>query len=779
MFWARDIQIEKIESGGGKGRPAEQTTTINRFFTGAFAVCSAPTDGSGMARIKRVYVDGKVVYANLIPSEGTLDADTLAQSADFLANNLEIYLGTDTQNPSPTIQANTDTGVGGDPVPSFRRMCYIVIKDLLRESTQPPKVDVEVVLDAYPGTAVSSVLKLVAELVGVSSSDIEATELDNDFLIGGSLKQDGGSIREFCENLQRVFLFSATENKEGKIVFFKQAREGLVTSVVPTADMGAGTQQETVLFEEEILQLVELPTRAEILYKNFNDNYNDSIETNQVLEVDHDNALTLRSDLVLISTQARTAVGQLINRAWTERRSFDFSLPYSYRGTNALSDRILPGNALTIPLERPELEPIDSVDVQIQQINLGSNYVLEIKAIQYLDDAATEVVYEVSLFYIPVDQPQPDLPDPAQGTNPFNPTGGGQRGDGQSAGDTSSTGGAFFSGGGGDFEVPPPPTADIVALDIPAFNIDALTTEQQDGIYFALSQTTATTWLSGLLYFNIDGGSFQAYASSLLTIPSTVGEIIADPLPVARHELIDKVNSTTPDLQPGSASLVSISDSDFENQVLNIALVGDEIICYQTAGASISMLHRGLFGTEQAIGTHTLNERFVLLRGSGSAIYRLTGIGIDTFLGKMFDFKAVSSGQAAGAVPVSDSATIQVNSQKPYAPVTIKWRRMVGGDIGIVVRRRDRKSSNNAATLSLNQPNTEVQYLFSIQILDDLDAVIRTFDSPLGDDLVEDNPTVTYDLADQVTDGFNIQSWKVRASQFGTLQSNVYEEAFV
>jgi len=103
VIWQTDLQ-EHSQKSGGKGGP--ETTTYTYTASYAILICEGP-----VVKIRRIWADGRLIRD---PRTG-------------LGENLPltIYLGTETQEPDPTIEADKGAGF----VPAHRGSVYVVFTD--------------------------------------------------------------------------------------------------------------------------------------------------------------------------------------------------------------------------------------------------------------------------------------------------------------------------------------------------------------------------------------------------------------------------------------------------------------------------------------------------------------------------------------------------------------------------------------------------------------------------------------------------------------------------
>ena len=174
----------------------------------------------------------------------------------------------------------------------------------------------------------------------------------------------------------------------------------------------------------------------------------------------------------------------------------------------------------------------------------------------------------------------------------------------------------------------------------------------------------------------------------------------------------------------------------------NAGLLGNEIIQWQAAELiapktyRLSKLLRGRRGTEAAVGTHALNERFVVL--SSGTVQRIPD-GLD-LIGAVRSYKAVSAGRditSATAANFSNTA----KGLKPLSPVHLKGSRNGAGDLTLTWKRRTRIGGGWRDNAEV--PLGETSEAYEVDILNGA-AVVRTVTAA--------NPTVTYTAAQQKAD---------------------------
>jgi hypothetical protein len=217
-------------------------------------------------------------------------------------------------------------------------------------------------------------------------------------------------------------------------------------------------------------------------------------------------------------------------------------------------------------------------------------------------------------------------------------------------------------------------------------------------------------------------------------------------LAAGRTTLWDYQNTVTVELSR-TGTLLSAPALDVLNGA-NAALLGDEIIQWQTAELiapktyRLSKLLRGRRGTEAAVGTHALNERFVML--SSGTVQRIPD-GLD-LIGAVRSYKAVSAGRditSATAASFSNAA----KGLKPLSPVHLKGSRNGAGDLAITWKRRTRIGGGWRDNAEV--PLGETSEAYEIEILNGA-AVLRT--------VAAASPVITYTAAQQTADFGSVQA---------------------
>jgi len=205
VFWLENNKIKekvkKKQSGGKGGGSSSAVKTYTYFATFAVGLCEGPIAG-----VRRIWVGPDLVY-----DAGSDDLETIISSNQASAK-FTIYLGTDTQQPDPRMQA--EMGVAN--CPAFRGLAYIVVKDLklanYGNSVAGAQVKVEIV-NSIQSQVPSNVKALSVSGIPVS---YESTSIETAQVQTGSV-----TVSEYAASC----VFSTYDMQSGSKIFSKTISE--------------------------------------------------------------------------------------------------------------------------------------------------------------------------------------------------------------------------------------------------------------------------------------------------------------------------------------------------------------------------------------------------------------------------------------------------------------------------------------------------------------------------------------------------------------------------
>jgi hypothetical protein len=308
----------------------------------------------------------------------------------------------------------------------------------------------------------------------------------------------------------------------------------------------------------------------------------------------------------------------------------------------------------------------------------------------------------------------------------------------------------------GDQTPPVPIPTTALYLDIPLLR----DVDDTPGFYLAANGTPTEGWPGTQIYKSTDSGAtYSAYQA--ITAPATFGltlTLLGDWQQV--HNIFDEAN--TVDVQV-NGELTSTTELAVLNGA-NHMLIGSEVVQFKvaelidTATYRLSGLLRGRLGTEWANGTHTLNDRAVLLNAN---LRNATQAQSEITLTRRYN--AVTFGMSFESGTQTDFANNGVRHE-PYAPHDLGGGRQVTNDWQITWKRRTRLSDGWQDLI--DAPLGETTESYEVDIMSGA-TVKRT--------LTSSTQSVTYTSAQQVTDFGSAQSTvSVRVYQLSSVTGRGY-----
>lgn len=163
VIWLEGNRLKEsvtTTTSGGKGGSKSKTTTQKYSYSATFAVglCQGPIAG-----VLRIWIGPKLIY-----HAGATDPETIAASNEA-AQGFALYLGTNTQQPDPRIQA----AVGVANAPAWRGLAYLVFYDLELASYGNSLLGAQVRVEVIQPTATESVATIITTASTVASRTTE------------------------------------------------------------------------------------------------------------------------------------------------------------------------------------------------------------------------------------------------------------------------------------------------------------------------------------------------------------------------------------------------------------------------------------------------------------------------------------------------------------------------------------------------------------------------------------------------------------------------------
>lgn len=258
------------------------------------------------------------------------------------------------------------------------------------------------------------------------------------------------------------------------------------------------------------------------------------------------------------------------------------------------------------------------------------------------------------------------------------------------------------------------PETTLQLLDIPALR----DTDTSAPGYYAAAKGAGDGWSGYSLLESADDVNFaKVLDSGAACILGTCATALGD---YAGGNVVDNANTVTVN---SADALSSYTDEQMITGAAQSYLIGDEIVMAReatlvSAGVyTLSGLLRGLRGTEWAMGTHAINERFTLL---DAAVRRVADDVVDLDVSRYW--KGVSVGRRAADVLARRFTDTGV-SLKPFAPVDLELT-ISDTETAVTWHRRSRMASLLLATAGT--PLGEASESYSVELRDETDTLIST-----------------------------------------------------
>lgn len=623
-------------------------------------------------------------------------------------NKVRLYDGLQTL-PDTAIEA--DKGVGN--VPAEMGNGYGVLEDLQLDKVgnNVPNITAEVETEPWAGGTwtVELVLLDLAARAGIPSGKCDFSAMSS-VNVDGLVVNARTEASRIMDTLSQVYWFDLVESGG---ILKAVPRTGVSILTIPASDIGADADKQTIkpYVKTTRVQEVDLPKEVQINYLPVGQDYQQFSQVSRRLTRHSQNQDATSFPMSLTDDYAKFLSDSRLIAQWTERDAHEFSLPYRYLYLD-------PGDVVTVPLEGGR-----SQAVRIMEMNAGLLAQIEFKAVT--DNA---IIY--------TDPHLPSASPPNTGTG----------------GIGSSYNPVFFVG---DINAP----------------TDALAASPY--LFFAAG-SQATGWHGGTVqsdrYFpGSTGGIFFGAGTNLVTfsVASSIGQTdagVEGALPDGPTGVIDRVNVVRVNMVSGA--LASVTEDEMVRQGKNMAVIGEEIIQFQTATLvlqgvyDLSGLIRGCRGTEYATASHASGDPFVLVDNFAKSF------GYDASMrGQSSDFRFIESGNSySGGYPSFDHATsLAAASRLPYSPVHLKAAGdRSGGSADVVLSWVRRARKNGALTDLQDVPLDESNEAYELEIWNSAgSSLLRTVTGLTS-------PTWTYISAYQGLDGVSASSFKFRVFQYTT-----------
>lgn len=667
------LRLRKCTGDTPGGLTASDYTSV--LFRAEFVVGQAPV-------IKEIHHDA-TFYPKMLGSGNWQTTNTQPLDAELAdANNTPLY--SDTQRDLFFTITAERTGLGGSS--TLETDLYKPLDPLManrwesfNSPTNPAVIRISIGDDFDGELMLGHVVRDICNACGLT----EELDYNVDGLmatpITGYIASRGMTGRQMLEPLQIAYAFDGVEI-DGVLVWTLRGNSGIVTiSERDLASVSGDSSEGKPKLLENRQQEIELPAKVVVRYADRNQDF--QVGTQQSARSNNaqnsDQIMNVELGMSLTPLEGKQIAERSLYTAWVERNSYEFTLPPHYIRYDA-------GDVVNLTYK-------DVVfTLRLSEINFGGDGLVECKAV-----GADEFIY-VPTFSVPPTPPTPPVPI-QQTSSPM----------------------------------------------VTSFIDGPLLREADDllpGFYSASEGSDPTKpWPGGAIYQSSNDTDFfvvaQASEAAVMGTALTL-------LPTAISETLDRTNVLRVNVGTDQ-TLTSCTFADLMNGS-NIAMLGDELIAFQTATPvagqlgqyDLTVLRRGIQGTEWGASGHAISERFIVISGA----LGLAGIQIATSeIGISRFYRPVTFGGSVADV-VSVSFTGKANHLRPISPAHIMGTR-AANDLTIVWTRRARK--DNDWRDSVETPLDEPSENYEIDIMDGA-TVKRT--------LTSTTPSVVYSAANQTTD---------------------------
>jgi len=529
-------------------------------------------------------------------------------------SSFAIYPGNATQQPDPTIEADTDGRYGAGSTPAYRNRSLVVHNALSLSRWGGIVPNITAVWEHETLKTLDVIFASLCERVGVKIAN-------GDYDFSGTPIECRGLVitgRTFAPkeiigspDLQVAYNYFVTE-AEGQIVGYAEGTEPSVT--IPDTDVGwleGDTELPDIAPEVDSIIAPEISLPREVHVKSIDPDSDWELNTQNAIRqtTDGSSVELLELQITQLSDERRETAQRKLYRDYVAGTAHKFTLPWTYL-------YLYPGYKVTIT--RAE----GFTHVMRLILITGGVGLLECEG----------VALEPETFNQPVNGVFPPGYRPPQ----------------------------------------PIPAMTIVSLmDTPLLRDGDATENNGIGFYMCGTPRTGVeqNWQGFALYVNRNGLWSLISSSSL---PGTIGTIVSATGLTA--DVFDHTGHIIVDLYGTTATLSSITEADaLADGSKNYAIAGDMVLQFVTATQvagfpnrwDLSVLRNGLRGTESFVSGSFTGKRFVLIDGA----VKFVPIEISD-INNTLEYRAVTSGQSLG-----DAATVDFawtgGTLKPLKPASI------------------------------------------------------------------------------------------------------------
>lgn len=414
-----------------------------------------------------------------------------------------------------------------------------------------------------------TVLELIQHS-GLDTNYIDVSELTSDVVNGYSIPNPS-TIRTCIDYLAQAYNFEMVESNF-KIKFKKNGKNPVAT--IKFSELSAVNYSPDVKFETDLTterkQELELPRIINLSFADIDRDYQTSTVESKIENVYTNEIINIELPMAFTATQAKQIADRIMYNYWINRDSYNFTTTYKYLN----------------------LEPTDVITV-VKDDGSASFTMKIIKKEKGGGIIKWTAVAEDSAVFTQISKAE-------------------------SGSDISQTIGTIS-------------TSKLFFLDIPMLQ----NTDNDPGVYVAsVRQNNNMAWTGSTVYVSDQAdGNYMEQSSFFNEVISGNTTTLLEDFLVAYNSsegnynnYVDNFSSVTVKLFKGSLNSIT------EDQLLNgynMCLIGNEVLQFKNATLidtntyKLDTFYRARFGTDYAVSTHAIGDRFVILNASSKTLGRI------------------------------------------------------------------------------------------------------------------------------------------------------------
>jgi len=369
VVWATPLR-ERVTAGSSSLFGLVQGADTVRYRTSCLAVLSQRCYKLGRVWLGQAYM-GNLEDSTLFDPMGGDDGNhARLDNTRYFFDCVGAYGNLNSSRHYHPIQEFEGLGQNYPAFVNSSTIQFDALEVTLRFGGSIPAIEVEVIGQETLPT-LEFVVRDVLEISGLDPRLIDVSVLSDTIVSGARLGYNGGSVKDFLEDLARVYLFNIYEDNETGMITAGYANRIQSPIIIPNSalfvkEYGSSSVEGIV---ETKSQPTELPTSVEITYPNELNAYKTGTQRIQSTRSRYLNEVRINSEVVLDDDRAATIIQSIFD---TYRRQTE---TYSNILTDLTYANIGIDDAITFPLEGRQ------ITAKVTRKAIGTNGIVEFEAI--------------------------------------------------------------------------------------------------------------------------------------------------------------------------------------------------------------------------------------------------------------------------------------------------------------------------------------------------------------------------------------------------------------